>query len=103
MFRRTGKITPVEVEVKEAPIDSAAARIALARDAIYDYSAVANPSFPSDHDMKNIPRDRLVGALAAAALAALVALFYFFSQDRDFAADLFKALFGLSGGSTAGG
>jgi hypothetical protein len=53
--------------------------------------------------MKNTPRERLLGALVATAVAALVALFYFVSKDRDFIADLAKALFGLSGGTTAGG
>jgi len=53
--------------------------------------------------MKKLSRERLVAAVAAAALAALLGLSYVFSQDRDFAADLFKALFGLSGGATAGG
>jgi len=43
-------------------------------------------------------RDALiVAALAAAALASL------WIGDRDYARDLLRALFGLSGGTTAGG
>jgi len=41
-------------------------------------------------------------ALIVAALAA-VALFYLWLEERDYAIDLLKALFGLSGGTTAGG
>ncbi|BDV38935.1 hypothetical protein [Methylocystis bryophila] len=41
-------------------------------------------------------------ALIVAALAA-AALLYLWLEERDFAVDLLKALFGLSGGTTAGG
>ncbi|QGM45374.1 hypothetical protein [Methylocystis heyeri] len=40
---------------------------------------------------------------AGAALGAAMAAFMVFSQDREFAVDLMRALFGLAGGATAGG
>jgi hypothetical protein len=44
------------------------------------------------------------GALLAMTLiGALVTILYAFTQDKELATDLFKALFGLSGGNTAGG
>jgi hypothetical protein len=43
-------------------------------------------------------------ALIAAALAAIfLALLYLWLEEREYAVDLLKALFGLSGGTTAGG
>jgi hypothetical protein len=41
--------------------------------------------------------------LTVAVLGALATAFFAFSQDREFAADVLRALFGLAGGSTAGG
>jgi hypothetical protein len=41
-------------------------------------------------------------ALAALAAAALALAFLWF-EDREYARDLLRALFGLSGGTTAGG
>jgi hypothetical protein len=49
------------------------------------------------------PSSDVMTGIAAALVATAVALFYLFSEERDFAADLAKALFGLSGGNTAGG
>lgn len=41
--------------------------------------------------------------LAAALIATLTTVFYALSRDKELAGDLLKALFGLSGGTTAGG
>jgi hypothetical protein len=41
--------------------------------------------------------------LTVAILGVLATAFFAFSQDREFAADVLRALFGLAGGSTAGG
>jgi len=49
------------------------------------------------------PQRRNALVLAAALLAALLTAFYALSHDKELAGDLLKALFGLSGGTTAGG
>lgn len=41
--------------------------------------------------------------IAIALIGALFTALYAFAQDKELASDLFKALFGLSGGNTAGG
>jgi hypothetical protein len=41
--------------------------------------------------------------VAAAIFAALLTVVYALTRDRELAGDLMKALFGLSGGTTAGG
>ncbi|MGA8171962.1 MAG: hypothetical protein WB816_14170 [Methylocystis sp.] len=51
--------------------------------------------------MKPPRRNALV--LAAALIAALLTAVYALSRDKELAGDLMKALFGLSGGTTAGG
>jgi hypothetical protein len=51
--------------------------------------------------MKPPRRNALV--LAVALIAALLTAFYALSRDKELAGDLLKALFGLSGGTTAGG
>jgi hypothetical protein len=49
------------------------------------------------------PRSRSA-LLALAAMAAAVLVFvYLWVAERDFGRDLLRALFGLSGGTTAGG
>ncbi len=50
----------------------------------------------------NPPRRNAV-VLAAVLIAALLTVFYALSRDKELARDLLKALFGLSGGTTAGG
>ena len=52
--------------------------------------------------MKSSPR-RPVIVLAIVLMAGLLTVIYAFSRDKELAADLLKALFGLSGGTTAGG
>ncbi|MFY9626803.1 MAG: hypothetical protein WAK03_01440 [Methylocystis sp.] len=49
------------------------------------------------------PERRNVLLLAATLTAALLTAVYAFSRDSELAGDLIKALFGLSGGTTAGG
>jgi hypothetical protein len=49
------------------------------------------------------PERRNALVIAAAILAALLTAFYALSRDKEPAGDLLKALFGLSGGATAGG
>jgi len=49
------------------------------------------------------PERRNALVIAAAILAALLTAFYALSRDKELAGDLLKALFGLSGGTTAGG
>jgi hypothetical protein len=49
------------------------------------------------------PQRRNALVLAAALIAALLTGFYALSRDKELAGDLLKALFGLSGGTTAGG
>jgi ABC-type Na+ efflux pump permease subunit len=51
--------------------------------------------------MASWPRSALI-ALAALAAAALAFAFLWIG-DREYARDLLRALFGLSGGTTAGG
>jgi hypothetical protein len=63
--------------------------------------------------MSNSPRNEKAAAkptrrrnfslAAGVALGAAAAAFLVFSQDREFAVDLMRALFGLAGGATAGG
>ncbi len=41
--------------------------------------------------------------LAVAIACALLTALFLFSRDREFAVEVLRALFGLAGGSTAGG
>ncbi len=50
-----------------------------------------------------MPNRRNAMMVGAALLAALATALVAFSRDRELAADLARALFGLSGGTTAGG
>jgi len=49
-----------------------------------------------------VTRSRSALIVAALAAASLV-LLYLWLEEREYAVDLLKALFGLSGGATAGG
>ncbi len=53
--------------------------------------------------MGNVFKGRNGVALAVALSGALLTGLYLFSQDKEFAADVVRALFGLSGGNTVGG
>jgi hypothetical protein len=58
--------------------------------------------YEENRAMKSSPR-RSVIVLAIALMAGLLMVIYAFSRDKELAGDLMKALFGLSGGVTAGG
>jgi len=51
--------------------------------------------------MASWPRSAFLALATLAAAALALAIVWF--EDRDYARDLLRALFGLSGGTTAGG
>jgi hypothetical protein len=53
--------------------------------------------------MQDTTKRNQTALMAAALIGALLTAAYAFAQDKDLPLDLFKALFGLSGGSTVGG
>jgi hypothetical protein len=53
--------------------------------------------------MSNGSQSRNGVLIAIALIGGLVFAIYAFLHDKELAADLFKALLGLSGGATAGG
>jgi hypothetical protein len=53
--------------------------------------------------MSNALRRKSGALVAIALMGGLAFAIYVFSQDKELAVDLFKALFGLSGGITVGG